>query len=330
MTLVQKEPKEIYVWTTPVKKVYVWTTKVRPAYKPITTPWIYHNSDLWLISLSSDWTNWTTIADKNLGATSTDITSTESYGNYYQRGNNYWFPNSWSVTSSSTTVNAGTYWPWNYYSSSTFIKNGNNWDSSNNNNLWGDTTNTLVARQWPCGAWFHVPTRAEFVSLYNIYTALGQSWSTNFMSYFKLSLAWYRRNDNSNADAKWSTWFYWSSSVYQTTTAYLLRFTSSAIEYQMNRPRSQWFSVRPFKNETVQPREWDERVALYSTWLKSYEEICAMTYSNAATELNRLPQEYYNKFNSEWHIVIISGNQFFDHERWSARIRWNWISWISD
>lgn len=37
--------------------------------QPITTAGIYHSPSLWLISLSSDWTNWITIADKNLGAT---------------------------------------------------------------------------------------------------------------------------------------------------------------------------------------------------------------------------------------------------------------------
>jgi hypothetical protein len=36
--------------------------------------------------------------------------------------------------------------------------------------------------------------------------------------------------------------------------------------------------------------------------LKSYEEITAMTMNNAVVELNTYPTEYYDKFNSEWHI----------------------------
>lgn len=94
---------------------------------------IYHNSSLWLISISSDGTTRYTIADKNLWAA-----NVWDYGNYYQRWNNYWFPSTWSVTTSSTLVNASDYWPWNYYSSSTFICIGDSpYDRSNvqNDNL---------------------------------------------------------------------------------------------------------------------------------------------------------------------------------------------------
>jgi len=114
---------------TPVTPDWTWTA--------LYSDKIYHNSTLWLISVKN-WNWWITIADKNLWATSTDITSSDSYGYYYQRWNNYWFPNSWSVTTSSTQVNAQNYWPNNYYSSSTFITRSSSpywWDSSNNANL---------------------------------------------------------------------------------------------------------------------------------------------------------------------------------------------------
>ena len=115
-------------WT--VLKQWTWTAG------------IYHNSSLWLISLSSDWTTRYTIADKNLWATTVyndwNTLSEANCGKFYQRWNNYWFPYSWSVTTSSSQVNAGSYWPWNYYSSSTFILRSSSpewWDSSNNANL---------------------------------------------------------------------------------------------------------------------------------------------------------------------------------------------------
>ena len=107
------------------------------------TAGIYHNSALWLISLSSDWATWITIADKNLWATtawnSWDTYSESNIGWYYQRGNNYKFPYSWGATTSITKVDASAYWPWDYYSSSTFITSTSSasyWDSSNNQNLW--------------------------------------------------------------------------------------------------------------------------------------------------------------------------------------------------
>lgn len=104
--------------------------------------WIFHNSTLWLISLSSDWTNWLTIADKNLWATtvwnSWDTLSESNCGKYFQRWNNYGFAFTWTISSSTTLVNASSYWPWNYYSVATFIKVSNSpydWSSVKNDNL---------------------------------------------------------------------------------------------------------------------------------------------------------------------------------------------------
>lgn len=104
---------------------------------------VYHNSTLWLISISGDGTTWITIADKNLWATQVynvnDTLNEAKCGKYYQRWNNYGFPYSWSVTTSSTKVDASTYWPWNYYSSSTFITVSSSpyrWDTTDNANLW--------------------------------------------------------------------------------------------------------------------------------------------------------------------------------------------------
>lgn len=109
--------------------------------------WIFWSSTEWLISMSSDWQTWITIQDKNLWATtvwnSWDTLSEANCWKYYQRWNNYWFPRTWSVTTSSTQVDASTYWPWNYYSSSTFITRNSSpyrWDTTDNWNLrWWET-----------------------------------------------------------------------------------------------------------------------------------------------------------------------------------------------
>lgn len=112
-------------WT----KTYSWTWDA----------WIYHNSTLWLLSISSDGDTRITIADKNLWATvvynNWDTLSQNNCWKFYQRWNNYGFAHSWAGTTSSTQVDASAYWPWNYYSSSTFIT----WqprDTSDNYNLW--------------------------------------------------------------------------------------------------------------------------------------------------------------------------------------------------
>ena len=103
--------------------------------------WIFWNSTAWLISLSGDWQSWITIMDKNLWATtvwnSWDTLSEANCGKYYQWWNNYGFPRTWDITNQSTTqVDASTYWPWNYYSSDTFIKYSWRWDTTDNWNLW--------------------------------------------------------------------------------------------------------------------------------------------------------------------------------------------------
>lgn len=101
--------------------------------------WIFWDTVNWLISITGDGTTWYTIADRNLWATTVysdwATLSEANCGKYYQWGNNYWFAWTWSVTTSSTQVDASTYWPWNYYSSSTFITWDEDWSSVPNDNL---------------------------------------------------------------------------------------------------------------------------------------------------------------------------------------------------
>ena len=231
--------------------------------QPITTAWIYHNEELWLISLSSDWTNWLTIADKNLWAISTDTTSSDSYGYYYQWGNNYGFPNSWSVTTSYSSVNASSYWPNNPYSDSTF-RLLENWETSYNTNLRWDTTDTLVARKWPCSDGYHVPTRTETTAIINLCTWLWIS-STNIRTYIKLPFNW-RRHYDGNVYNQWSRGYYWTSttvysSMYSNYSAFTLKAYSWWTGTWSSYGRWCWYWIRPFKNEAVQPTE--ERTVLY-------------------------------------------------------------------
>lgn len=123
-----------------------WTT-LYDGSSVATGAWVFHNTTLWLISVSGDGITWYTIMDKNLWATTVfnqwDTLTDANCGNFYQWGNNYWFAHSWTLTTSTTQVDASTYWPWNYYSSSTFItRSSTPYDRSSvqNDNLWGATT----------------------------------------------------------------------------------------------------------------------------------------------------------------------------------------------
>ena len=234
---------------------------IRQDVQLITTAWIYHNSDLWLISLSSDWSTWLTIADKNLWATTVyndgDTLSEANCGKYYQRWNNYGFPFTWSVTTSHTQVNASTYWPWNYYSSSTFIGYNWRWDTTDNWNLWGGVTWTNEAMQWPAPSGSHIPSKTERQAVYNVWTALGwgsKDW-TNFWIALKLPFAGFRDNWSADVVGQGNNGNYWSSSRYDANNAYNLYFNSggSSISTQGYNYRASGYSVRCFKNEAVQP-----------------------------------------------------------------------------
>ena len=169
-----------------------------------------------VITITS-WTDIITILDRNLWAkkawTWCDYKTNwnaycaydDTYGYYFQRGNNYgfkpWCDLSWStysctdsITSSAVQwqVDANTieYNPSNqqYYTSWVFYKGNSNWLNDNSKvDLWWwgmtdstDTTyslsddtwkvnlDTVTSRQWPCPEWFHVPSRWELDKLKNL------------------------------------------------------------------------------------------------------------------------------------------------------------------
>ena len=132
----------------PVIPTSSWTT----LYQGSWSAWVFYNASFWLISVSRDGTTWYTIQDKNLWATTVfnqwDTLTDANCWYFYQWGNNYWFPHSWTVTTSSTQVNAENYWPWNYYNSSTFITRTSSpydWSNVRNDNLrWWVTWNVPV------------------------------------------------------------------------------------------------------------------------------------------------------------------------------------------
>lgn len=174
-------------------------------------------NDFWTISIANpnNPSEWFIIMDRNLGATSNDISNPNSYWYYYQWWNNHGFPSSKEVEKiSANQIDASSYWPWNYYENDTFII-WNNWDSSNNKNLWwwGDDNennwrwleiNNPEERQWPCPQWYHIPSLWEWLLLvkywadtnnktYKYYPERGvlelDNWYSEFRSYFKIPLA---------------------------------------------------------------------------------------------------------------------------------------------
>lgn len=241
-----------------IKKIYLWTQLVWP--KPTYDAGIYHNATLWLISISADWANWVTIADKNYWATtvynSWDTVSAANAGNFFQWWNNYPFPYSWATNIVTSQTSAATYSWQNPYSSSTF--RNVNWyhrDSSENKDLRWDVTNTLEARKWPCDTGRHVPTLDELFWLLDLWNTLW-AWNarpsvwTNFATYMKIPIC-YLHN--------WAypyTYLWWliSSSFWndESWDADQLSITSTWTANK-NNMSTVWINLRPFKNSPVVP-----------------------------------------------------------------------------
>lgn len=120
-----------------------------------TWVWICWNADLWLITCTADWTNYVTLADKNLWATEVWEWGTEETPEkcwlYYQYWNNHWFD--WTEPASTEEVDASWYWPGNYYDEWTFIMS-EDWDS--NHNLEANDHRWWVATQWTFVDWSDV------------------------------------------------------------------------------------------------------------------------------------------------------------------------------
>lgn len=234
----------------------------------VTTPWIYHSSDLWLISLSSDWTTWLTISDKNLWATTVwnngDTNTLANCWYFYQRWNCYGFDRTHikKISKSTSAVSASWYWPWNYYTNSIFRYQMRERDTSDNKDLWGWQTNTNESKRWPCDEWYHIPTFNERGDLITIGTTIG-TWTTSQPANFKqyLKLPWCKRLDGWNCSLvstdEW-VWSYWQSRYYYDDHTYALWIGTTSLSVYNNKYYNDALPIRPFKNEAVQPdTTWD-------------------------------------------------------------------------
>lgn len=263
---------------------------------------IYHNSELWLISVY-DWTNWITLQDKNLWAENLN-----DYWYYYQRWNNYWFQ--WWTNTSQTMYSFESYVWINYFSLASFCTRKDWCFYQNTTPVWNAFKNAWwdgwdsSRRKWPCWGWFHVPLVSEFQFLINIWLNV-----SDFNSIFYIPLPWY-------IDYGWvkfsqgSNYSLWTSQ-YNTNSANTRYFSSlnwSSSSYSLwNSLASRWLSVRCFSDEFVVPD---------SSW--------SLVYWNSQTfPSSWCPDQsinvYYNNWNSSWTIIC----------DWTQAIEINWLSTIT-
>ena len=120
------------------------------------------------------------LMDRNLGATSTDLSSLDSDGYFYQWGNNFGFDtNVANIQFTTSKEDVSEYGPDNYYYyGEKFIKQ-TDWTTSAHQNLRGgegddvsndfDTENARTQRQGPCPDGYHVPSLEEGNELVTLY-----------------------------------------------------------------------------------------------------------------------------------------------------------------
>lgn len=288
-----------------------------------TWEWIYHSTELWLISLSVDGTTWYTIADKNLWASSL-------WWNwlYYQRWNNYWF-GSWNYVRQQR-VDATNYWP--YYNRWVFVAWGIvpwtadpiDWSNPHNDNLWWWLTNRIEDKQWPCPDWFHIPTYDEFHALYdkmhamtwNPQTQTYKSTETQFVQCLMMPLTWaisYTYDEESDSYTWW--WNYvaeqwpYRSSTWAGARAHIYVCWGLIIDYEPITGKTTWAPIRPFKNTIVVPDE---------TWVVMYDrsDIAprAGIYWNA--------EDWIITISSDW----VNFQTLADKNIWATQIYQDWVS----
>ena len=232
----------------------------------------------------SDWTESITMLDRNLWAT--DTKWEEAYWYHFQWWNNYGFD--WIKVPDHAVwqVDASDYGWYHPYSSNIFLKLNSNWDSSNNNYLWWYDMDGDYAMQWPCPAWYHVPSIEEWGNVLKMYHDMNPKWSTievwdswlddwdewewwepasvwNIITYrvenlafrkafqdaFYISLAWFRNNDYQLTN-QWSEARFWTSTPDDNDSTKSRRFYvgNSVVDSINSKERVYGYSVRCFQN----------------------------------------------------------------------------------
>ncbi len=272
------------------KKLLIWVGLLL-ASSIIIPHYVKASLDFWTISIANpdNPSEWITIMDRNLGATSNDINSTESYWYYYQRWNNYGFSNNQtnmkdelvdlSQYSPNKPYKNGNFVRWyfdDYYQHYSYRASPDNenirwwWEDSFENQRWYDLNN-FEERQWPCPNGYHVPNwyerwllikywsennDTEYVwseSSSNFTSYLSDNYS-DFYNYFHLPIAGAIHAGNGEIVDR-IHWTYWSSTPVKNSDH--IGSSISLTLHQLyvwvgNSSRARWSSIRCFKN-TYEP-----------------------------------------------------------------------------
>jgi len=160
------------------------------------------------------WT-WYTISACNVWATTASTDWTVSRWKYFQWWRNKGFV--YGDTSQQKTTIPWTVWLNSWTDTYWFVWSGSlaipyTWANSDITNNWGETTNTSIARQWPCATWYHVPSKVEWASIFSAWQWLTSSWA-DLHTTLKMPCSGFRDLSTGNFTNTWINWWFWSSST---------------------------------------------------------------------------------------------------------------------
>ena len=280
----------IYMWVSAWAEIWGETLQF-PDEVAVLYEWawgnIIHNITKREVTLTK--ANWDsiTIMDRNVWATAyygeSWASANDWYGNYYQWWNNYWFPNTWDVTTRSTTVDTTGYSYNNPYSSNEFFiasvwqywqLETADWSDPSNNSLWwwSDYEATPEShRQWPCPDWWHIPDSDEWRMLLDYWSSITwinrfEWFNTNKLNQFAsntlIPINWYRSYETARVTDKERSWDLWTTSItryeYMWDAARRINLSQDwlfcAPEEDVDdhrEPKVSCYGIRPFKNTTI-------------------------------------------------------------------------------
>lgn len=195
-----------------------------------------------LISILVDTDTYVTMQNKNVGATTVwntgDTVSSENIGDYFQWGNNHGFKLNSTGDTSSTQVDASSYWP-GEYDSDTFVIGQINWMSVDNYDLWWAETG--------CAIEHNVISAVDIITSYNDLTDTPISLSS-----------WIQYYNYISTENEASIYSYWKEVPDDWDDVYFIEW-QDIINYS-EYAESQWMSIK-FKNT-----EWNISVELRFWW----------------------------------------------------------------
>lgn len=252
----------LYKWTTKLAWIWVSNWIVTSATAPISpVEWMVWYDTTNDVLKSYDGTNWNVAGKEyeqgnwinisnNTISVDTSVVATKTYVDEHDTVVSATAPSSpteWMVWYDTTNDQLKVY-DWTNWDVTGKEYNAGEWIS-----IW--SVQSYAAMQWPCSAWYHIPSKNEWYNVKTIWEALwwwSNDWN-NFWIALKLPYAGMRDFSDGDFNYQGSQWYYWAAERSDTEYSYCLSISSSTIAPSNGSYNANANSIRPFKDVPVVP-----------------------------------------------------------------------------